>query len=117
MAGVSMPNRKPGLTSQLLPIAGTVGGAMVGGPAGSIVGNKLGGKLAGDDQAVPQAVESTAIERRLGAPDMPPPGPSQDIANANQALTQLPPDQQQKYGPILRRAQMLDQQQAQQGVV
>jgi hypothetical protein len=50
------------------------------------------------------------MERRLA-----PPPPSQAIDNANQALTQLPPEQQQKYGPILRRAKMLDEQQT--GVV
>lgn len=115
MASVSQYQKRPGLSQQVIPVAGTVLGGMVGGPAGAAVGGMVGGKVAGGDNPAVGPVQPSAMERRL-APPPPAANPSQDINNANQALAQLPPDQQQKYGPILRRAKMLDDQ-SQQGVV
>lgn len=111
MADVTPYQKKPGLTQQLIPIAASVGGGMLGGPAGAAAGGMLGNRLAdGGPQVAP--VQNGAIERRLAPP---PPAatsnPSEDLANADQALAYLPPEQQQKYGPIIRRARAIDQQQ------
>lgn len=109
MADVIMAQKKPGLTSQILPLAGQVVGGMVGGPAGASLGGMAGSKLA--EQKAPVApVQSTAMQRRIDtiAPQQ---DTMADLAAADQAVASLPKPLQQQYGPAIRRARMLEEQQ------
>lgn len=112
MSGIMMPQKKPGMMQQVLPLAGTLVGGMVGGPAGAAVGGTLGGMASQENpgpapiqsqaQPVPVA-QSTPMQRRMDSQG----GAQPDqLAQADQALTQLPPEYQQQYGPMIRRARM-----------
>jgi hypothetical protein len=108
---------RAGLSKQVLPMAGQAVGGAYGGPAGAMVGGMVGTKLAGGDATpVGGSGAADAISRRLQQPAQPPQDPSQDLEKADQALAYLPPEQQQKYGPIIRRARYLDGQTAVEGV-
>jgi hypothetical protein len=103
-----MPEKKQGLTKQLLPAAAQAIGTAYGGPVGGAVGGVIGDKLAGGDKQV-GAVETSAVQRRIdtfqGTPD-----PAQDLAAADQALAQLPEPVQQQYSPVIKRAMALEAQ-------
>lgn len=121
MASRVMVPGKSGGTQSTLTNAGTIVGGVVGGiyggPGGAVegageggaIGSKVGGALGGNTQA-PQAIQSdvkdTAMTRRMDSIDS---NPSQDLAQADAALQQLPQQYQDQYGPMIRRARMIDQ--------
>ena len=108
MAGVNVPQRQAGLSQSVLPVAGSILGGMVGGPPGAAVGGQLGGMAAasaaqgGGSGAVEQkqSGDGGAMSRRLQTTD-----PQQQLAQAQQALSQLPQSDQQRYGPAIAEAQ------------
>jgi hypothetical protein len=102
---VMMPEKKQSFVKQMLPMAGQMLGAAVGGPVGGAVGGALGGKAAEGKPQAP-AVETAAMQRRLDSQASPLP----DLMKAEQAVASLPPAQQDAYGPQLRRARMLAEQ-------
>ena len=123
MANVMMPNKK-GSTQQAMSNAGTIIGGVVGGvyggPAGAVegagaggaIGDKVGGVLGGNAPA-PQAVQAKgegsgdAMKRRMEPQE----APAVTLEKADEALQQLPPQYGEQYGPMIRRARMLEEQQ------
>jgi len=81
------------------------GGAMAGAAGGASIGGTAGGLLDGQ-MSKPQSANG-AIERRAMIQTPTPEAAQAQIAQSQQALTQLPPAQQKEYGPILRRAQAM----------
>lgn len=102
VSGVMMPQKRPGMMQQALPIAGQVIGGAAGGPAGAAVGGMVGGKL-GEQKQGPAAVESTAMQRRA-ASMQPQADPVADLQAADQALAQMPPPVQEQYRPAIQSA-------------
>lgn len=118
MSKVLMPNSRNG-TADSLQTGGTIVGGVVGGiyggpagaaegaSAGGAIGGKVGGVLGGNaqtPQAVSSDVKSGPMARRMEEPGV-------ELQKADQALSQLPPQYQDQYGPMIRRARMLDEQQ------
>lgn len=105
---VNVPNSRPNIIKTAVPmVLGAVGGAY-GGPAGAMAGQKIGHSLVGggsDPGAVTGKGGGSAMARRLELPD-----PQAQLAKAQESLAQLPPEEQQKYGPALTEAQKRAQQ-------
>ncbi len=113
MAQVTPFQKKPGMTETFLPTALSVVGGIYGGPAGAAAGGIAGGKLAGGDKPAASPIESR-MQATAPAPAAAS-NPSQDLANADAALAQMPPAQQRQYGAIIGRARALDSQQGKLG--
>ena len=110
MAGVNVPQKKPGMLGTLLTVGGAVAGGSVGGPAGAAAGANLGstaGGMLGANKQGPSGVQSNAVQRRIDTMQ-----PSQDnaaqLAAAQNALASLPEPYQKQYGPALQRARAID---------
>jgi hypothetical protein len=109
---VNMPQKTQNPIMGILPVAGSVVGGIFGGPAGAAAGGKIGGEL-GKQTPAPDAVETKtpmdagAIDRRIGATEE---SPSFQLAKADAALKQLPPEYQQQYGATISAARQMDQQ-------
>lgn len=121
-----MPGRSNGLGNDLRlggAIAGGVVGGIAGGAAGGVgapagaaggatmgygLGGMAGDLLGGGGKAGPPTMESSqgAISRRAASQ-----GQSQDLAAADAALRRMPPEYQQQYGPAIKQARYLDEQQ------
>ncbi len=97
-----------GPLKKILPIAGKAIGAAYGGPAGAEAGGMVGDSLAGPDAEGTKPIQSTAMGRRyeMTAPEVP---HAEALAQADQALAQLPPQYQQQYGPTITAARMKQQ--------
>ena len=106
MAGVNVPSSPQGPLQGIVPMVGAAVGGYFGGPAGAMAGSKVGQGLvsAGPD---PSAVQSGAIDRRIGSMQD---SPQMGLAQASAALQQLPPEYQQAYGPTLAAAAQRAQQ-------
>ncbi len=111
MPGVVMPQKQGGsLTGDVLKIGGAVGGAILGGPAGAAAGYSAGSAVDGlvePPKAPIQGVQSTpgSINRRIETIDT---SPSVQLAKADMALQQMPPEMQQAYGPTIKKAREMD---------
>ncbi len=111
MPGVNVPGRTPSPLQTIVPMAGAVVGSIYGGPVGGMAGAKIGQGLVGGGPG-PSAVksaepESSAIDRRIDTMQN---DPSQQLAQAETALKQMPPEYQDAYGPTIMKARQLDQQ-------
>ncbi len=109
MSGVNVPGKSPGPLATVAPIAGSVIGGMVGGPVGAAAGGKIGSSLAGGG-GNPTAIETkapttTAMDRRMQTQED---NPSVQLAQADAALKQLPPEYQQQYGATIAAARKMD---------
>lgn len=106
MSGVNVPGSRPSMTKTIVPTALSIVGSIYGGPAGGMAGAKIGQSLVGggmDPGSVKGKGEgSTPIQRRLESTAN---DPQAELAKAQDALKQLPPEEQQKYGPALTEAQ------------
>lgn len=112
MSKVNVPGSQPSMYKQAVPVAGSLIGGYFGGPAGAAAGGKIGSSLVkgGPDPGAVEGKGSSPMQRRIEqAGD----DPQTQLAKAQQALQQLPPEDQQKYGPALTEAQK----RAQQGAV
>lgn len=111
MAGVNVPGSSPSMYKTAVPIAGTIVGGYFGGPAGAAAGGKIGSSLVkgGPDPGAVQgkAPATSAMQRRV---DQTAEDPQAQLAKAQEALQQLPPEDQQKYGPAIAEAQKRAQQ-------
>lgn len=98
---VNVPGQSPGLLKSVVPMVGTAVGGYFGGPAGAAAGGKIGSSLVAGGMD-PGAVEGKggAMARRLSTPD-----PQEQLAQAQNALAQLPPEEQAKYKSTLDEAQ------------
>ncbi|MES3012635.1 MAG: hypothetical protein V4750_02760 [Pseudomonadota bacterium] len=119
MAGVVMPQQKQkdqGL-GKVLQVGGAVVGGIYGGPAGAMAGASAGSQLGGLAAKAPpapmQAVESggaSAMARRASSlQPIQPDDYGPQLANAEQAAAQLPPDLQQQYLPAIVAARQRSQ--------
>lgn len=111
MPGINVPSSSPSILKTALPIAGSVIGGIYGGPAGAAAGGKIGQSLAGGGKD-PTAIESkaapqTAVDRRIGALEE---DPSVQLAKADAALRQAPPEIQDQYGPAIAEARKREMQ-------
>lgn len=111
MSGVNVSAKPASPVKTIVPIAASVVGGMYGGPAGAAAGGKIGSDLVsgGPD---PTAVETKqadtgAINRRIQSQDN---MPSTQLAKADAALQQLPPEYQEKYGATIAAARQMDKQ-------
>lgn len=110
MAGVNVPQKRDSL-GQILQTGGAIaggilaspggagaaaGGAALGSSLGSTAGNMLGGNTQG-----PAPVQTTAISRRIESTQQ---APQVQLAQADAALSHLPPEVQKAYGPTLTAA-------------
>lgn len=112
MPGVIMPQQQQSSMAQILPIGGAVVGGIFGGPAGAAAGASLGG-MAGNTLASngppPTPVQSGmsgAMDRRAQSLQD---NPSNQLAQADAALAQMPPEYQAQFGPTIKQARYLDQ--------
>lgn len=114
MSQVIMPQRRPDTMTQMLPIAATAVGTAIAGPAGGAAGNAIGSTLAASGQ--PGQVQASgssggsAIDRRLElmkAKQI----ETQQLAQAQVAVQQLPPPQRIQYEQPINEALMRAQQQ------
>lgn len=103
MAGVNLPQQKQDPIKGIIPIAARVVGTIYGGPAGGMAAGAVadasmsgGSKVAGPVQ---QQQTANPMQRRLQQED-----PAAELAKAQAALQQLPPEEQAKYGPTLEEA-------------
>ncbi len=109
---VNMPQKQQDPIKGLVPLAGSIVGGIFGGPAGAAAGGKIGGEFA-KESAPPTAVESKApmdsgaIDRRISTQEQ---NPSMQLAQADAALKQLPPEYQDQYGATIAAARKMDQQ-------
>lgn len=103
---VNVPGQKPSLLKTIVPMALSAVGTAYGGAAGGMAGSKIGEGLVagggGGASAVQTKAPSSPMQRRV---DQTAEDPQVQIARAQQALQQLPPEDQQKYGPALTEAQ------------
>lgn len=108
MSGVNVPSRNPGLLKTAVPMGLAAVGSIYGGPVGGMAGAKIGEGLVGGG-ANPGAVQGkqSAMDRRL---DTTANDPHTDLVQAQQALSQLSPEDQQRYGPVLDAARQRAQQ-------
>lgn len=112
MPGVNVPGSPQGIEKTAIPIAGSIIGGIYGGPAGAAAGGKIGSDLVkgGPD---PGAIETkagaggTALDRRIQAQED---TPSMQLAQADAALAQLPPEYAQQYGATIAAARKMDSQ-------
>lgn len=109
--------QKPSSTGSLGQLASLtktvkgVAGLVSGDPSGALDVADGSQGLTGQGAPVQNVANNSgsAIDRRLEA-TAPQANYSGDLAAAEQATAHLPPDQQQQYLPVLRRARMLDAQ-------
>ena len=105
---VNVPGKSPGLLQTAAPIAGSIIGGIYGGPVGAAAGGKIGSSLAGgggNPSAVEQKAPTTAMDRRIQTQDE---TPSMQLAQADAALKQLPPEYQDQYGATIAAARARD---------
>lgn len=108
MSGVNVPGKSQGLLQTAVPIAGSVIGGIYGGPAGAAAGGKVGASLVGgggNPSAVQSKAPTTAMDRRMQAQEE---TPSMQLAQADAALKQLPPEYQDQYGATIAAARQRD---------
>jgi hypothetical protein len=120
MAGVMMPQKRSGGTAGALgnigTVAGGVVGGMYGGPGGALAGSQAGGAIGQGvgqvfgSKSTPQAVGGAsqaaqgyqgmqgAMQRRMGQ------APQSELTAAEEALKQMPEDQQRRYGQTISNA-------------
>ena len=114
MSNIALPEKK-NKSKSLFQVGGAVVGTIFGGPAGGAAGYQAGGMVAdmnhkpGPSEGAPGGTDSAptgdAMARRSEASN-----PQGDLRNAQAASAQMPAADQKKVGPILRRAQMLSEQ-------
>lgn len=110
MAGVNVPGSRPSILKTAVPTALSIAGSVYGGPAGGMAGAKIGQSLVsgGADPGAVQSKGGGAMQRRIETLQQP--DPNAELAKAQDALKQLPPEEQAKYGPALAEAQKRAQQ-------
>lgn len=102
---VMMPQRKSNKEDSAVASAvGSYVGGKMGGDKGSDFGSALGGSLASDKGGQMPAMERR--QKRIGS-DM----NLATLEQANQALGQLPPEQQKQYGPAIQTALEMERKQ------
>lgn len=117
MAGVNVPPKKDKY-GQLFQIGGAVIGGATAGPGGAFAGSMAGAQagsmasgMLGGNAGAPQGVQNqgTAINRRIETyQPTPVEDPGADLIAAQNALRQLPPAMQQRYGSTIDQARQAD---------
>lgn len=108
---IMIPQRKQNSMSQVGTLVGGGVGAYFGGPSGAVEGAQKGAAIGGMADNLTggknQPPQLGAMQRRMES--SPAVQPGAQIQQAESALAYLPPEQQQSYGAIFRRARAMDQ--------